>query len=113
MGKCDLLGVIRNHIPASEQLSNTVTLERGKATIPLSGIDIPFHSTMLRGQIMPYREYLLSKLKVEDVKLEEFVGRWTPNVVGRPFSLQREYVELVHRITGSEEMRRLVGAMDV
>jgi fatty acid synthase subunit beta len=113
MSKDDLLGIIRNHIPASEQLSNAATLERGKATIPLSGIDIPFHSTMLRGEIKQYRECLLSKLKVEDIKPEEFVGRWIPNVVGRPFSLQREYVELVQRITGSEEMRKLLGAMDV
>ena len=67
---------------------------------------------MLRREIQQYREYLLGKLKVEDVQLEEFVGKWIPNVVGKPFSVQKEYVELVLRITESEEVRNLLRGMD-
>jgi fatty acid synthase subunit beta len=99
-------------IAASEQLSNKVILERGKATIPLLGIDIPFHSTMLRGEIPIFREYLLSKVHVADIKPNELVDRWIPNVVGKPFSLERSYIELVQQITGSESLQHLLRVMD-
>jgi fatty acid synthase subunit beta, fungi type len=108
----DLLDMIRRHRAVAEQLSNTVVLERGKATIPLLGIDIPFHSTMLRGEIPHYRDYLSRKVDEADVKPNELVGRWIPNVVGKPFSLERPYIELVQRITGSEPLQHLLRIID-
>lgn len=109
----ELVEMIHDQMAASKQLSNDVTLERGKATIPLVGIDIPFHSQMLRGEIPVYREYLSSKVQVADIKPNELVGRWIPNVVGKAFSLERSYIELVQQITGSESLRRLLRGMDV
>jgi hypothetical protein len=35
---------IQLYAAAANSLTNAHVLERGKATIPLSGIDIPFHS---------------------------------------------------------------------
>lgn len=32
-----------------------ITLERGFATIPLPGIDVPFHSRYLWAGVMPFR----------------------------------------------------------
>jgi fatty acid synthase subunit beta len=32
-----------------------IVLERGLATIPLSGIDVPFHSRYLWSGVMPFR----------------------------------------------------------
>lgn len=109
----ELVKMIRRQMNASAQLANDVTLERGKATIPLLGIDIPFHSQMLRGEIPAYREYLSSKVQVADIKPNELVGRWIPNVVGKPFSLDRSYIELVQQITGSESLQRLLRALEV
>lgn len=86
-------------------------LERGKATIPLSGVDLPFHSTMLRGHIGDYREYLDHVLKVSDIKVEELIGRWIPNVVGKPFAVSKDYVQEVARITNSERLGHLVSVM--
>lgn len=108
VGTDELVKMIRRQMTASQQLSNDVTLERGKATIPLLGIDIPFHSQMLRGEIPAYREYLTSKVQVADIKPDELVGRWIPNVVGKPFSLDRSYIELVQQVTGSESLQRLL-----
>lgn len=108
----ELMDMIRRQMTASAHLSNDVTLARGKATIPLLGIDIPFHSKMLRGEIPVYREYLSSKVQVGDIKPQELVGRWIPNVVGKPFSVDRSYVELVQQITGSESLLRLLRGMD-
>ncbi|CAK1361657.1 putative sterigmatocystin biosynthesis fatty acid synthase subunit beta [Cercospora beticola] len=103
--------LVRNHIEASSILTNSSVLERGKATIPLSGVDLPFHSTMLRGHIGDYREYLDHVLKVSDIKVEELVGRWVPNVIGKPFAVSRDYVEEVAKITNSERLGHLVSVM--
>ncbi|KAL2131427.1 hypothetical protein VTI74DRAFT_5117 [Chaetomium olivicolor] len=89
--------MIRDRIPAASRLSNADPLVRGKATIPLTGIDIPFHSKALRGQIGDYREYLAKSIRPEDVKPEELVGKWIPNVVGEVFDVRREFVQRVIR----------------
>lgn len=100
-------------MPSAKRLTNKTPLSRGKATIPLSGIDIPFHSTMLRGAIDDYRKYLRHTINVADVKPEELVGRWIPNVVGRPFSVERSYVKHVQEVTKSEPLRILLSRMMV
>lgn len=102
---------IRALIPTTERLSNAEPLQRGKATIPLVGIDIPFHSTALRSQIGDYREYLAKHIRVEDIRVEELVGRWLPNVVGEVFGVGREFVEKVWKVTGSEALGELVERM--
>ena len=86
-------------------------MPRGKATIPLAGIDIPFHSTALRGQIDDYRAYLSRCIRVEDVRVDELVGGWIPNVVGEPFGVERGFVERVAEVTGSEVLAGLAGRM--
>jgi hypothetical protein len=47
---------------AQQELQGHITLERGFATIPLPGIDVPFHSRYLWAGVMPFRacEYLFS-----------------------------------------------------
>ncbi|KAE8324415.1 hypothetical protein BDV39DRAFT_119053 [Aspergillus sergii] len=107
----ELRAMVWKHVPTVEQVSREDCMERGQATIPLPGIDIPYHSTMLRGEIEPYREYLSERIKVGDVKPCELVGRWIPNVVGQPFSVDKSYVQLVHGITGSPRLHSLLQQM--
>ncbi|EME39032.1 fatty acid synthase-like protein [Dothistroma septosporum NZE10] len=107
----DLKDMVTTHVPAAGKLTNDIVLTRGKATIPLNGIDIPFHSTMLRGEIEHFRRYLLTKVNVPDIKPNELVGKWIPNVVGRPFSLDRSYIEHVQSVTGSEPLQKMLKAM--
>lgn len=66
---------------------------------------------MLRGHIGDYREYLDHVLKVSDIKVEELIGRWIPNVVGKPFAVSKDYVQEVARITNSERLGHLVSVM--
>ncbi|KAK4175382.1 acyl transferase domain-containing protein [Triangularia setosa] len=108
-----LRDMARGLIPRAQLFSNSDPLTRGKATIPLTGIDIPFHSRALRSQIDDYREYLSRSIHVADIKPEELVGRWIPNVVGRPFSLKREYIEMVQRVTGSEVLLKLLAQIKI
>jgi hypothetical protein len=38
-----------------QKATGYITLERGFATIPLPGIDVPFHSRYLWAGVMPFR----------------------------------------------------------
>ncbi|KAB8256213.1 acyl transferase domain-containing protein [Aspergillus pseudonomiae] len=107
----ELRAMVWKHVPTVERVSREDRMERGRATIPLPGIDIPYHSTLLRGEIEPYREYLSERIRVADVKPCELVGRWIPNVVGQPFSVDKSYVQLVHDITGSPRLHSLLQQM--
>ncbi|EMR70105.1 putative fatty acid synthase subunit protein [Eutypa lata UCREL1] len=68
-------------------------LHRGKATIPLTAIDIPFHSNMLRPGIAAFRRLLEARIHVEDFRPELTVGKWVTNVIGKGFSLDIEYFQ--------------------
>lgn len=53
-----LLEIIDNCFAKADALRRTtghITLERGFATIPLPGIDVPFHSRYLWAGVMPFR----------------------------------------------------------
>ena len=92
-------------------LSKDIVLQRGMATTPLVGIDVPFHSTYLRGGIDIYRKYLTTKICEQDIAVDQLVGKWIPNVVGRPFSVDRAYVEEVIKITGSAPLQSLLSTL--
>ncbi|KAL4865130.1 hypothetical protein BDV12DRAFT_200413 [Aspergillus spectabilis] len=100
--------LIDRHVCNAQSANNQAPLTRGRATIPLAGVDIPFHSQMLRGHIDDYRQYLRRHLRISDVKPEELVGRWVPNVVGLPFAVDTGYVRLVQEVTKSQPLRELL-----
>ncbi|KAL2432422.1 Fatty acid synthase subunit beta [Exophiala dermatitidis] len=85
---------------------------RGAATIPLSGIDVPFHSSFLKPGVDAFREYLYSKLRAEDMVPERMVGRYVPNLTARPFSLDSEYIASVLRLTKSPVLEKLLKEED-
>lgn len=94
--------------PSCVHRQDRITVPKGVATTPLSGIDVPFHSTVLRGGIDGYRSYLKGKIDAQELAPGQFVNKWIPNVIGKPFSLSREYVAEVQRVTGSEPLRLLL-----
>ncbi|KAH8585415.1 fatty acid synthase-like protein beta subunit [Bisporella sp. PMI_857] len=89
--------------------TDRATLDKaGRATIPLQGIDIPFHSRLLRSHINDYRRYLERKIRVEDVIPEQLVGRWLPNVMGKPFSINRAYIKEAQKTMASTQLLELL-----
>ncbi|KAM7183863.1 beta subunit of fatty acid synthetase, partial [Naviculisporaceae sp. PSN 640] len=83
-----------------------IVLTRGKATVPLSGVDVPFHSSFLRPRIEAFRRTLQDSLSMERIQPERLVGKYVPNVTGTPFELSKGYLETVAEITGSERLRK-------
>jgi fatty acid synthase subunit beta, fungi type len=104
----EIWAAINHHLPTLNKLVSPVELQRGQATIPLPGVNVPFHSSYLREGIDTYRQYLKNKIQKEDIAVDRLVGRFVPNLTGKPFSISRDYVEEVTRATGSKILHQLL-----
>ena len=78
-----------------------IELKRGLATIPLPGIDVPFHSSYLSPGVNSFRSVLRQYIKTENVDIGKLAGKYVPNLVAEPFQVDRRFVERVHNKTGS------------
>lgn len=85
-----------------------ISLSRGLATIPLPGIDVPFHSRILKNGVPMFRKVLMDRVKPSDIAPELYIGRYIPNVVAKVFSLDVKFLELVYEKTGSDIIKNLI-----
>ncbi|KAI0178899.1 fatty acid synthase beta subunit [Hypoxylon sp. FL1284] len=83
-------------------------LTRGRATVPLRGIDVPFHSSYLRPGVQSFRAFLLRNLRRDSIDPEQLVGRYVPNLTARPFALTRDYFAYVHAMTQSPRIAKVL-----
>ncbi|KAJ2035636.1 fatty acid synthase alpha subunit Lsd1 [Coemansia sp. S3946] len=74
---------------------------RGRATIPLPGIDVPFHSSQLLSGVDEFRTFLQDKIRSENINYSALHLHYVPNLTAVPFEVSREYFSLVHSITES------------
>ncbi|KAJ2163006.1 fatty acid synthase alpha subunit Lsd1 [Coemansia sp. RSA 552] len=106
-------------IPAVDRILNVVmsksvdsTPMRGVATIPLDGVDVPFHSEQLAGQVGAFRSMLQSKIHGDLPLLSELCGRYIPNLTAEPFELTREYFGRVYDVTQSPVIKKVLNSWD-
>lgn len=85
--------------------SKPLTLRRGTATIPLTGIDVPFHSSYFVPQMDTFRQALLRNLDMQNIKPKNLVDKYIPNLMATPFRIDRQYFEEVYHLTASEKIR--------
>ncbi|MDO5032928.1 type I polyketide synthase [Corynebacterium sp.] len=78
-----------------------------RAFIRIPGIDVPFHSTHLLGGVPAFREHLDSLIPA-DVDLHLLVDRYVPNLVARPFSLERDFVEAMAQVVDSQPIAEIL-----
>ena len=71
------------------------------------GIDVPFHSRVLRPGVPEFRERLLALIP-HDLDYERLVGRYVPNLVARPFELTRDFARAIADVVPSEPVRELL-----
>ncbi len=96
-----LVEIIKECANQTKAKPQPVDLQRGFATIPLKGIDVPFHSTFLRSGVKPFRSFLLKKINKTTIDPSKLVGKYIPNVTAKPFEITKEYFEEVYRLTNS------------
>ncbi len=71
------------------------------------GIDVPFHSEVLRPGVPEFRERLLTLIPT-DLDVDRLVGRYVPNLVARPFELTRDFAAAILDVVPSEPVREIV-----
>ena len=106
--KEQLVEIIKECAKTTEGKPKPIELERGFATIPLKGIDVPFHSTFLRSGVKPFRSFLLKKINRTSIDPSKLVGKYIPNVTAKPFDITKEYFEDVYRLTSSPRIGNIL-----
>lgn len=91
-----------------EASGGVVNQERGIATIPLAGIDVPFHSSFLLNGVVPFREILRKKLEPRFINVSLLIQKYIPNLTARPFELSREYIQNVYDQTHSVTLKNIL-----
>ncbi|EKG18861.1 hypothetical protein MPH_03877 [Macrophomina phaseolina MS6] len=103
-----LMRLVRQQVERVRGVPQPIDYERGPATVPLKQIDVPFHSSFLAGGVDTYRLFLKKHIRREDIASERLVGKWIPNVTGRPFGLSRTHFEDMYRATNSPRLRDIL-----
>lgn len=106
--KSQLEEIITECAKQTETKPRPLELQRGFATIPLRGIDVPFHSTFLRSGVKPFRSFLLKKINKTSIDPSKLIGKYIPNVTAKPFQLTKEYFEDVYRLTSSPRIGNIL-----
>ncbi|CAO1598650.1 beta subunit of fatty acid synthetase [Xanthoria calcicola] len=110
--KAHLVKIIRESAKKTKSKPPPLELERGLATIPLKGIDVPFHSTFLRSGVKPFRSFLLKKINRTTIDPSKLIGKYIPNVTARPFEITKEYFEEVYKLTNSPRIGNVLANWD-
>ncbi|KAI7904710.1 fatty acid synthase [Cokeromyces recurvatus] len=92
----------------AKQAKGRVILERGHATVPLPGIDVPFHSSFLLSGVTPFRTFLAKKFNPSDINVAQLAGKYIPNLTAQPFSTDKSYIEDVYRLTSSPRLAKVL-----
>ncbi|KAK6442661.1 beta subunit of fatty acid synthetase [Oleoguttula sp. CCFEE 5521] len=106
--KAHLVEIIKGCADQTLAKPTPLVLERGFATTPLTGIDVPFHSTFLRSGVKPFRSFLLKKINKTSIDPSKLVGKYIPNVTATPFEITKEYFEDVYRLTNSPRIGNIL-----
>lgn len=93
---------------ASRHKDERIQLTRGQATIPLKGIDVPFHSSHLSPGVSAFRRCLLQQIDNQTLDVGKLTGKYIPNLTAQPFEVTKEYFELVLEKTGSTAIREVL-----
>ncbi|KAF2965242.1 hypothetical protein GQX73_g8322 [Xylaria multiplex] len=110
--KQQLADIIKGSAQETLAKPRPLELQRGFATIPLKGIDVPFHSTFLRSGVKPFRNILLKKINKTSIDPSKLVGKYIPNVTARPFELTKEYFQDVYNLTSSPKIAQILQNWD-
>ncbi|KAI8321062.1 hypothetical protein GQ54DRAFT_290323 [Martensiomyces pterosporus] len=89
-----------------------IELKRTRSTIPIPGIDVPFHSSLLNDGSWSFRKMLRSRISLDSVSVERLRHRYIPNLTAQPFDITRSYAEHVYSLTRSEIAGDLMRTLD-
>ena len=82
-----------------------------RSFILVPGIDVPFHSSVLRVGVADFRRSL-ERVMPRDADPALLVGRYVPNLVPRPFTLDRDFVQEIRDLVPAEPLDEILADYD-
>ncbi|WP_299557290.1 type I polyketide synthase [uncultured Mycolicibacterium sp.] len=105
-------GTVRGLEALEEEIERRRAITGGKRSfILVPGIDVPFHSSVLRAGVDDFRRSL-ERVMPRDKDPELIVGRYIPNLVPRPFSLDRDFIQEIRDLVPATSLDEVLADYD-
>jgi fatty acid synthase len=82
-----------------------------RSFILVPGIDVPFHSEVLRVGVADFRRSL-ERVMPRDADPALLIGKYIPNLVPRPFTLDRDFIQEIRDLVPAEPLDEILADYD-
>ena len=107
-----IAGTVRGLEALEEEVERRREISGGKRSfILVPGIDVPFHSSVLRVGVADFR-HSLERVMPHDTDPELIIGRYIPNLVPRPFTLDRDFIQEIRDLVPAEPLDEILADYD-
>ena len=107
-----IAGTVRGLEVLEEEVEKRREISGGKRSfILVPGIDVPFHSSVLRVGVADFRRSL-ERVMPRDKDPDLIVGRYIPNLVPKPFSLDRDFIQEIRDLVPAEPLDEILADYD-
>lgn len=107
-----IAGTVRGLEALEEEIERRREISGGKRSfILVPGIDVPFHSSVLRVGVADFRRSL-ERVMPRDADPELLIGKYIPNLVPRPFTLDRDFVQEIRDLVPAEPLDEILADYD-
>ncbi|ADT98620.1 type I polyketide synthase [Mycolicibacterium gilvum] len=107
-----IAGTVAGLEALEEEVERRREISGGKRSfILVPGIDVPFHSSVLRVGVADFRR-ALERVMPTDADPELLIGRYIPNLVPRPFTLDRDFIEEIRDLVPAEPLDEVLADYD-
>ena len=107
-----IAGTVRGLDALEEEIERRREISGGKRSfILVPGIDVPFHSSVLRVGVDDFRRSL-ERVMPRDADPKLLIGRYIPNLVPRPFTLDRDFVQEIRDLVPAEPLDEILADYD-
>ncbi|WP_102142350.1 type I polyketide synthase [Mycobacterium hubeiense] len=107
-----IAGTVAGLEALEEEVEKRREITGGKRSfILVPGIDVPFHSSVLRVGVADFRRSL-ERVMPRDKDPELIIGRYIPNLVPKPFSLDREFIQEIRDLVPAEPLDEILADYD-
>ena len=107
-----IAGTVRGLEALEAEVERRRELSGGQRSfILVPGIDVPFHSRVLRVGVADFRRSL-ERVMPRDKDPDLIIGRYIPNLVPRPFSLDRDFIQEIRDLVPAEPLDEILADYD-
>jgi fatty acid synthase len=107
-----IAGTVRGLEVLEEEVEKRREISGGKRSfILVPGIDVPFHSSVLRVGVADFRRSL-ERVMPRDKDPDLIIGRYIPNLVPRPFTLDRDFIQEIRDLVPAEPLDEILADYD-